>query len=146
MRRAAFPVLVVALLAALASGPAIADDQAAAVPTTQQPASLLKVFKVFSDLTSLQLPRLPWAAKPPLQLKVRQPGDADSVISPGAQTLSREVALKPAFEINDILLKAYTPNSYVQPGEWRFRTAGAFSPLDEHGRPYQFRLGARFVW
>ena len=145
MRRVAFPVLAVVLLAALVSAPAIADDQAA-VPTAQQPASLLKVFKAFSGLTSLQLPRLPWAVKPPLQLKIRQPGDADSVISPGAQTPSREVALKPAFEINDILLKAYTPDALVTPGDNRFRSAGTFSPLDEHGRPYQFRLGARLVW
>ena len=145
MRRVAFPVLVVVLLAALVSAPAMADDQAA-VPATPQPASLLRVFKAFSDLTALQLPRLPWAVKPPLQLKIRQPGDADSVISPGAQTPSREVALKPAFEINDNLLKTYTPDAFVQSGERHLRTAGAFSPLDEHGRPYQFRLGARLVW
>ena len=80
------------------------------------------------------------------RLRLRQPGDPDSVISPGAQTPSNKVALKPAFEVNDLFLKAYEPDPTVDPHVSRTRGAGAFSPLDAHGRPYQFSFGARLVW
>jgi hypothetical protein len=140
MRRVAALVLLVLPLSAFA------DDRP--VSTSNQPPklSLSGVFSFFSDLT--KLPLLPFAknARSPEKLHIRQAGDPDSVISPGAATPSREVALKPTVEINDILLKAYTPDALVTPGDNRFRAAGAFSPLDEHGRPYQLRLGARLVW
>jgi len=80
------------------------------------------------------------------RLGLRQPGDPDSVISPGAPTLSNTFALKPAFEVNDLLLKAYEPDPTVDPHDGRTRGAGAFSPLDARGRPYQFCFGARLVW
>jgi hypothetical protein len=80
------------------------------------------------------------------KLGIRQPGDADSVISPGAPTPSNHFALKPAFEVNDLLLKAYEPDPTVDPRDNRTRGAGAFSPLDARGRPYQFYFGARLVW
>ncbi|HUM03293.1 MAG TPA: hypothetical protein VL084_13465 [Thermoanaerobaculia bacterium] len=134
------------LLAALLPGQALAAEQPAATTTPVPKVSLVKVFRLFSDLTSIPFLRLPGGAKDPDPLHLRQTGDPDSVISPGAATLSNEVSLKPAFEINDILLKAYTPDALVSPGDNRFRSAGTFSPLDEHHRPYQFRLGARLVW
>lgn len=80
------------------------------------------------------------------RVSIRQPGDPDSVISPGAATPSRQVALKPAFEVNDILLKAYQPDPTVTPNDNKPRGAGAFSPLDAAGRPFQLRFGARLVW
>ncbi len=80
------------------------------------------------------------------KLGIRQPGDPDSIISPGAPTPSNHVALKPAFEVNDLLLKAYEPDPTVDPRDNRSRGAGAFSPLDARGRPYQFCFGARLVW
>jgi hypothetical protein len=135
-----------ALIVVVFPWPALAADQPA-VPQMQAPTvSLVKVFRLFSDLTSIPFLRLPGSPKAPESLHLRQAGDPDSLISPGAPTLSNEMALKPAFEINDILLKAYTPDALVTPGDNRFRSAGTFSPLDEHRRPYQFRLGARLVW
>lgn len=140
MRRVAILVLFVVPLTAFA------DDRP--VSTSNQPPklSLSGVFGLISDLT--KLPFLPFAknTRPHERLHIRQAGDPDSVISPGAPTPSNAVALKPSVEINDILLKAYAPDALVTPGDNRFRAAGAFSPLDEHGRPYQLRLGARLVW
>jgi len=137
---------VAALFAALLPWSALAADQPVVTTTPAPTVSLAKVFRLFSDLTSIPFLRLHGSARDPDPLHLRQPGDPDSVISPGAATPSREVSLKPAFEINDILLKAYAPDSFVSPGDNRLRSAGAFSPLDEHGRPYQLRLGARLVW
>jgi len=133
-------LLVFPLAAAAQEGPQLASE-------TPPKISLSGVFQFFSDLT--KLPYLPFQSKvkPPAQhLYIRQSGDPDSVISPGAPTPSNQVSLKPSFEINDILLKAYTPDPTLSPGDNRFRAAGAFSPIDEHGRPYQFTLGARLVW
>lgn len=84
--------------------------------------------------------------RPPERLAIRQPGDPDSVISPGGPGASHELRLLPAFEINDIFLKAYRPDPTLEPNDNRFRAGGAFSALDERGRPYQFCFGARLVW
>jgi hypothetical protein len=141
-RTAAFLLLFLSLLPLAA----LADDRPVTTSNQAPKASLVNVFKFFSDLT--KLPFLPFSGKmkPPERLHIRQAGDPDSLISPGAPTPSNEVALKPAIEINDIHLKAYAPDALLGPGDNRFRSAGAFSPLDEHGRPYQLRLGARLVW
>jgi hypothetical protein len=105
----------------------------------------LGVFRLFPDYSQPPPPRLDTNVRLPETLRIRQPGDPDSVVSPGAPGASHEIRFLPALEINDILLKAYTPDPTLSPNDNRFRAAGAFSPLD-HGRPYQFRLGARLVW
>ena len=123
---------------------AFAADRPAATSSPPPTVPVVKVFQLFSGLTSLPFLRLPDLPKPPDRISIRQAGDPDTVISPGKATPSNELALKPALEINDILLKAYAPRALVESRE--IRSAGTFSPLDEHGRPYQLRLGARLVW
>ncbi len=110
------------------------------------PIRLFGLFKGFSTPGALPDVRL---APLPIhdRLAIRQPGDPDSVVSPGSPTPSSQLALKPAFEVNDILLKAYQPDPTVDPHDFlKTRGAGAFSPLDAVGRPYQLRFGARLVW
>ncbi len=102
-------------------------------------------FRLFPEI-SLPSLRLDDIARPSERISIRQPGDPDSVVSPGSPSPTQELKLLPAFEINDILLKAYTPDALLDPHDNRVRAAGAYSPLDEHRRPYQFRLGARLVW
>ncbi len=102
-------------------------------------------FQLFPEL-SLPSLRLGDIAHAPERISIRQPGDPDSLVSPGSPSATQELKLLPAFEINDILLKAYTPDALLDPRDNRVRAAGAYSPLDEHRRPYQFRLGARLVW
>ena len=144
-----FRPLAVFLLLAL---PGLAAEMPAQSPAPRNapsvvtvPISVFELFRGFLDsrrAAPLRLEPLADCDK----LGIRQPGDADSVISPGAPTPSKQVALKPAFEVNDLLLKAYEPDPTVDPHDNRTRGAGAFSPLDTHGRPYQFRFGARLVW
>ncbi|MFI5181703.1 MAG: hypothetical protein ACHQPI_09955 [Thermoanaerobaculia bacterium] len=124
--------------------PALAAD---APPPSPTPApTLLGSFRLFPDLWSPPPIRIEGGVHPSETLRIRQPGDPDSVISPGAQGLSHQIRLLPALEINDILLKAYAPDPTLEPNDNRLRAAGAFSPLDKNGRPYQLRLGARLVW
>ena len=137
---------ILAVLLILA-GTAAAVEPAAPVqgptPTDERPQ--FNLLRFFGDLRSL-LPIRIEARTAPKKISLRQSGDPDSVISPGAPTPSQQMAMKPAFEVNDILLKAYRPDPTVDPNDNRVRGAGAFSPLDAGGRPYQFRLGARLVW
>ena len=137
----AFAILLILSATAAAAEPAAPAPS----PTPAAERPHFNLLRLFGDLHSL----LPIRIEPrtgPKKVSVRQPGDPDSVISPGAPTPSQHVTMKPAFEINDILLKAYGPDPTVDPHDNRVRGAGAFSPLDAGGRPYQFRLGARLVW
>ncbi len=77
---------------------------------------------------------------------LHQPGDPDSLLTLGGSSPEGELRVKPAFEINEIFLKANPPDIHVDPTDTRPRSAGSFTALDERGRPYQFRLGARLVW
>jgi hypothetical protein len=131
--------LVLALLAL----PALAAE-APPLPTPDAKAPFS--FRLFPDLFEPIQPHLDADVRPPETLRIRQPGDPDSMISPGRTGASNELRLLPTLEINDILLKAYRPDPTLEPNDNRFRAAGVFSPLDEHGRPYQFRFGARLVW
>ncbi len=132
-RRIAFALLLLAL-------PALAGDAPRTEPAVSGPS--LQLFRLFPDLSSPPPVRVEGGVHPAESLRIRQPGDPDSVVSPGAPGLSHEIKFLPAFEINDILLKAYAPDPTLAPGDNRLRAAGAFSPLDRGGRPYQFRLGA----
>jgi hypothetical protein len=123
-----------------------ADVSTPALPPAPAPAALQAPrFRLFPEL-SLSSLRFGDLVRSPEKVSIRQAGDPDSVISPGAPSPTNELKLIPAFEINDILLKAYSPDANLDPHDNRFRAAGAFSPLDHAGRPYQLRLGARLVW
>jgi hypothetical protein len=128
--------------------PAFAAERppAKAIPTpVPTPFPTLETFQLFID-SRLYAPirlELPGERN---SYSIRQPGDPDSVISPGAPTPSNHFAVKPAFEVNDILLKAYQPDPTVDPHDNKTRGAGVFSPLDAIGRPLQLRFGARLVW
>jgi len=131
------------LALALLALPALAAD--APPPSPAPAAPLIRLLQLFPDLSAPAI-RLNTGARPSETLRIRQPGDPDSVVSPGSPGLSNEIRFLPALEINDILLKAYKPDPALGPADSRFRAAGAFCPLDEHGRPYQLRFGARLVW
>lgn len=137
LRRAGLAIALLAL-------PALAADAPSPTPTPAAP--ILHLFQIIPDVPSASPPHIEGSAVPPETLHFRQPGDPDSVVSPGAPGASHELRLLPALEINDILLKAYKPDPTLGPMDNRLRAAGAFTALDEHGRPYQFRLGARLVW
>jgi hypothetical protein len=150
-------VLVLSTLPAL---PALAGERPAAAPGSAPAAGLAPALSVvtapfrlfgivrqfFDPKTPVPLRMEPMPMPEKEKLPIRQPGDPDSVISPGGPTPSKHIALRPAFEVNDLLLKAYQPDPTVDPHDNRTRGAGAFSPLDAGGRPYQFRFGARLVW
>lgn len=132
------------LALALLALPALAAEAPPPPPTPAVPA--LRSFRLFPDGSQPPPLRLDANVRAPETLRIRQPGDPDSVVSPGAPSASHEIRFLPALEINDFLLKAYTPDPTLDPHDNRFRAAGAYSPLDASGRPYQFRLGARLVW
>jgi hypothetical protein len=49
-------------------------------------------------------------------------------------------------DVNEIFLKAIPPDPLVSSSDTRPRAPGSFLPVDNQGRPYQLRLGARLVW
>jgi len=136
---------IASLFLALLPLAAPAADLPASTPTPAPAAPETLRFRLFPEL-SLPSLHLGQVAPPSERISIRQPGDPDSVISPGTPSPTHEVKLLPAIEINDLLLKAYTPDAILDPRENRFRAAGAYSPLDHAGRPYQLSLGARLVW
>jgi len=136
---------IAGLLLALLPLAAPAADLPAPTPSPAPAAPQTPRFRLFPEL-SLPSLRVGEVVPPSEKISIRQPGDPDSVISPGTPSPTHELKLMPALEINDLLLKAYTPDALVDPHDNRFRAAGAFSPLDHAGRPYQLRLGARLVW
>ncbi len=99
--------------------------------------------KLFSPSAS---PQVPSAMPESHERLLHQKGDPDSLITLGGSSPEGELRVKPAFEINEIFLKANPPDIRVDPTDTRPRSAGSFTALDERGRPYQFRLGARLVW
>ncbi len=125
--------------------PALGADLPREAATPKPEAPRLRLFGLFPELHAEPAIHLDGSYLSSETLRIRQPGDPDSVVSPGEPGPSHELRLLPAIEINDLLLKAYTPDPTLVPGDNRFRAAGAYSPLDTR-RPYQFRLGARLVW
>jgi hypothetical protein len=77
---------------------------------------------------------------------LHQPGDPDSLFTIGSPTPQGELRFQAAVEINEVVLRALAPDLRVDPTDTRFRSAGDYRALDATGRPYQFRLGAKFVW
>ncbi len=77
---------------------------------------------------------------------LHQPGDPDSLFTTGSPTPQGKLHLQAAVEVNEVVLRALAPDLRVDPSDTRFRSAGDYRALDATGRPYQFRLGAKFVW
>lgn len=75
-----------------------------------------------------------------------QTGDPDSLFTLGTPTPEGELHLTAAIEVNEIFLKAIPPDPLVSATDTRPRAPGSFLPVDNQGRPYQLRLGARLVW
>jgi hypothetical protein len=74
-------------------------------------------------------------------------GDPDSLFTFfGSGGKHGELRLRAALELNDIVLRAMTPDPRMDRSDTRPRAAGDFRALDAAGRPYQLRLGARLVW
>jgi hypothetical protein len=142
------------LLALLLIGAANAEDEA--VPSAgaggvakpapaAQPLRLppRESFRLFPQLAPG--PRVDFAGVENRRL-LHQPGDPDSLFTLGSPTPDGEVHLKAAIEVNEIFLKAIPPDPLVGATDTRPRAAGSFLPVDNQGRPYQLRLGARLVW
>lgn len=77
---------------------------------------------------------------------VRLPGDADSVFTLGGPGPSGQARLRLAVEVNEVLLKALSPDPKLESNDLRGRAGGDWKPLDAAGRPYQLRFGARLIW
>jgi hypothetical protein len=118
------------------------------LPTPRIPrAALWQRFWLFPELAPAPPPALELPAADQVNKRLfHQIGDPDSLFTFGGATPEGELRLKAAVELNDIILKALPPDLHVDPTDTRFRSAGSFSALDAHGRPYQLRLGARLVW
>jgi hypothetical protein len=111
-----------------------------AAPT---PRFVIERFRLFPSLAATRLD-LTLPTPPPRAF--HQQGDPDSLFTFGGPTPDGEVRLKAAIEVNDVILRAITPDMRVDPSDTRFRSGGDYRALDARGRPYQFRLGARLVW
>jgi hypothetical protein len=147
--RTGIPVLVALLL----SGAAAAQDGAG--PSTREPETANaapapyrlpgpETFRLFAWIAPG--PRIDLEGRPEGERLFHQAGDPDSLFTIGAPTPGGELHLKAAIEVNEIFLKAIPPDPLVQPNDTRPRAAGSFLPVDNQGRPYQLRLGARLVW
>jgi hypothetical protein len=75
-----------------------------------------------------------------------QTGDPDSQFTLGKPSPQGEVRVLAVVDVNEIFLKAIPPDPLVSSSDTRPRAAGSFLPVDNQGRPYQLRLGARLVW
>ena len=139
-------VLGSALLAASFAARVVCAEPPAPAPAptpVPTPLILLERFRLFP---SLALTRLDLTLPTPPPRAFHQQGDPDSLFTFGGPTPDGEVRLKAALEVNDVVLRAITPDVRVDPSDTRFRAAGDYRALDARGRPYQFRLGARLVW
>ena len=127
------------LLALLLAGVAAAEDDAA------QPLRLppVETFRLFPQ--AAPEPRLELSGRENQRL-FHQAGDPDSMFTLGKPSPPGEVHLLAAVEVNEIFLKAIPPDPLVSANDTRPRAPGSFLPVDNQGRPYQLRLGARLVW
>ena len=143
-------LLLVTMGASAAEPPASTKPLAApesAPPPTPAPFKLLldKLFLLFEPQPSTLL-RTP-SLLPSGDVRLfHQAGDPDSLFTLGGPSPGGELRLRAAFEVNDLVLRAMAPDIRVTPGDTRQRAAGDYRALDSMGRPYQLRLGARFVW
>jgi len=144
--RTGAPVLVALLLGGASAAdegvpPSAPASVAAAAPRLKLPAESFRLFPQLSNQ-----PRVTLSGVPEERRLLHQAGDPDSLFTLGAPTPGGEVHLKAAIEVNEIFLKAIPPDPLVSPGDTRPRAPGSFLPVDNSGRPYQLRLGARLVW
>ncbi len=141
------------LFAILFTGAATAQD---AVPSAREPAAApvksapvfrlppVETFRLFP-----QLERDPYVGLESVSEDRRlfhQAGDPDSLFTLGSPTPGGELHLSAAIEVNEIFLKAIPPDPLISATDTRPRAPGSFLPVDNQGRPYQLRLGARLVW
>ncbi len=135
---------VVAVLVAAGSARAQGSPQAPAARRLAAPA--VAAFRLFGIDAPPTAPP-PDAGVEPAEVRLlHQPGDPDSLFTLGAPTPHGEFHLHLAVELNDVILRAIAPDGRVDPRDTRPRAQGDFRALDERGRPYQLRLGARLVW
>ncbi len=142
---------VCVLIAVLLAGAADAQDDAA--PSLQEPegghstATRLSLpgqsFRLFPQLAPE--PHVEMAGAQDRRL-FHQMGDPDSQFTLGRPSPDGEVRLLAVIDVNEIFLKAIPPDPLISPADTRPRAAGSFLPMDNQGRPYQLRLGARLVW
>ncbi len=148
--RKAVPVLLALLVAGAAAAQegaapsAHEPDAARARPAPRLILPSVETFRLFPQLEPE--PRLGLEAVSEEQRPFHQAGDPDSLFTLGAATPEGKVHLRAAIEVNEIFLKAIPPDPLVSHDDTRPRAAGSFLPVDNQGRPYQLRLGARLVW
>lgn len=141
----------VVLLALVISGAAAAEevssraDPPRSADASGQPSLLPgETFRLFpSDAPA---PRLDLSGAPDGKRLFHLQGDPDSTLTLGKPSPDGEVRLLAVIDVNEIFLKAIPPDPLIQSGDTRPRAAGSFLPVDNQGRPYQLRLGARLVW
>ncbi len=148
--RKGLPVLFALLFAGAASA------QQAAAPSGRGPAAAparpasrfrlpsIETFRLFPQLDLG--PRVDLEGASEDRRLFHQAGDPDSLFTLGSPTPGGELHLTAAIEVNEIFLKAIPPDPLVSATDTRPRAAGSFLPVDNQGRPYQLRLGARLVW
>ena len=107
---------------------------------------LLPSFSLFPSLVRKQGSELPTRLDLEPKRLLHQPGDPDSIFTLGSPTPQGEVRFQAAIEVNEVFLRAMTPDVRIDPSDTKFRASGDYRSLDSHGRPYQLRLGAKLVW
>lgn len=150
MRRGS-SVLIALLFAGAFAAPGaepFIHEPAAARPAADVPAPFRlpprEKFRLFPQLAPD--PRVDLAGGPGERRLFHQPGDPDSQFTLGKPSPQGEVRVLAVVDVNEIFLKAIAPDPLVSSSDTRPRAAGSFLPVDNQGRPYQLRLGARLVW
>jgi hypothetical protein len=148
MRKGVFVLIALLFPGAAAAlenaAPAARDEIQHATPAAPLRLPPRETFRLFPQIAPEPRVGLAGLAEGPRLL--HQAGDPDSLFTFGAPTPGGEVHVNAAIEVNEIHLKAIPPDPGVSPNDTRPRAAGSFLPLDNQGRPYQLRLGARLVW
>jgi hypothetical protein len=142
-------VLALALLPAVAAGaeePSTTPQAPASASPAAEPHQMhTERFTLFPQVLAPR-PTVDLSGSLEEKRMFHQSGDPDSLFTLGQATPGGEVHLKAAIELNEMFLKAVPPDARVNPSDTRPRAAGSFLPMDNSGRPYQLRLGARLVW
>jgi hypothetical protein len=103
-----------------------------------------ETFRLFPQLSPE--PRVGLAGAAEERRLFHQAGDPDSQFTLGKPSPGGEMRVLAVIDVNEIFLKAIPPDPLVSGSDTRPRAAGSFLPVDNSGRPYQLRLGARLVW
>jgi hypothetical protein len=139
----------------LLGGTAAADDDA--TPSTLEPELArstpaprlrmrpIETFRLFPQAAA-QEPRVELSGVTEDRRLFHQAGDPDSQFTLGKASPQGEMRVLAVIDVNEIFLKAIPPDPLVSGNDTRPRAAGSFLPVDNSGRPYQLRLGARLVW